>query len=164
MVKHNFPTLEHEFQTLSKPFVAVAAVNLEHQEVWQGATIYLCEPDPGQENIRFTARNDRDIERRIIRDPDFRFEVCCDGIWKARQFEGFIGQRSVHFSTLFHPRHDYLGFSRNVRSFGPVYPVIRAIVYDWIREELGEVFGALCKKYGLKMRDPDWTSLTRARN
>jgi hypothetical protein len=165
MVEQNFPTLAIEFQTLSRPFVGIAAVNLDHKEaVWHGATIYLCDPDPGQRDVKFIARNYRDIERRISRDPDFRFEVCCDGIWRARQFEGFIGQRSVHFSTLFRPGHDYLGYRHNVRPFGPVYPVIRAVVYDWIREELAAVFGALCEKYGVKKRDSDWTFFTRSRN
>ncbi len=164
MVEHNFPTLLSAFKTLSTPFVGIAEVDLEKDDVWKGATIYLCEPDPGQKDPIFIARDHRDIDTRIVRDPSFRFEVYCDGVWRARKFEGFTGQRAVRFSTLFHPRYDYLGLRHNIRSFGPVYPVIRAVVYDWIRQELPEAFGVLCRLYGISKRDSDWTFFPQSKN
>lgn len=164
LVAHNFPTLLREFETLSSSFTAIAAVNLDRDTVWQHASIFLCEPDPGQEGVRFIARNWREVQRRINREPPARVEVCCDGLWRGLRFEGSIGQPSVHFSTLFHPRHDYLGFRQNSRSFGMVYPVVRAFAYDWIRAELPNVFDALCRLYGIRKRDRDWTFFPQRKN
>jgi hypothetical protein len=163
-----------EFSDFHNPFIyqclilrhalGIAAINLDCENVWQGATIYLCEPDPGQEDVKFVAHSHRDIRTRIVRSPAFRSEVYSDGTWRARHFKGFIGQRFVHFSTLFRPRHGYLESGLRDRSFGQICPVIRALVYDWLREEMAEVYDVLCKQYGIRKKDYDWSIFIRARN
>jgi hypothetical protein len=164
IVSHNFPTLAHKFPTLSSSFIGVAAVNLDCEDVLQGATLYLCEPDPGQEDVRFIARGHRDIRTRIVREPAFRFEICSDGTWRACLFKGSIGQRSFRFCTLFRPRHGYLESGLRNHSSGSIYPVIRALVYDWIRAEMAEVYDVLCKQYGIRKKDHDWSIFIRVRN
>ena len=164
VVKDSFPTLCEEFETLNRPFNGIAAISLDGERHHGGVRLYLCDPDPGQEGVRFFARDRQEVHTRIVRDPDFRFEIFCDGVWRSQCFEGEIGQRYMRFSTLLRPRHDYLGPRQSWRSVGEVPPVMRAVVYDWIRVELRSVFESMCRRYGVEANERDWTFFGRPRN
>jgi hypothetical protein len=166
LIEHNFPTMIQEFTTVTQaPFTAVAEINCNVEPGFSSVTLYICDPDAGQEDIKIIAREHEEVRTEIIRGPSFRFMVCCEGVWRQRRdVRGLVGQRHFNVPSLFHPGHDYLGYRTNFKQAGEVEPVIRAVVYDWIRKELVDAFRGLCDKYGVRARESDWTLFARSRN
>jgi hypothetical protein len=163
LVEYNFPSLAMHFPTLSQEsLVGVAAVELEQGTY---ATVYLCEPEPSALGVRVVARSSREIDTRITRDPHFQFEVFCDGVWRTRLDKtDYVGQLHFDLRSMFRPRHDYLGFGGRFYGSGAVEPLLRAVVYDWIRKELPYAFQALCQMYGRTAKESDWLFFGRSKN
>jgi hypothetical protein len=166
LMEHNFPTMVQEFGTTTQaPFTAVAAINRDVEPGFSYATIYICEPDAGQEEIEIIARGREEVRTEIIRNPSGRLMVWCEGVWRQRRdTQELAGQRHFDLRSLFHPSHDYLGDRTHFGQVGEVEPVIRAVVYDWIREEIVAAFRGLCRKYGVRVRESDWTLFGQSKN
>jgi hypothetical protein len=164
LIEHNFPTLYHEFPTIKNgPFFGIVEVHFESQ-MGPFGTLYQCEPDAGAQETTFVALDRENIQARITRTPNFRFEVCCDGVWRLRMDRELVGQRHVRIQSLLRPSHDYLGFRGHFSGPGEIQPVVRAVVYDWIRQELGYVFQVLCNRYGVVPDKSRWALFGQSRN
>lgn len=162
LAKHNLPTLHGELPSLRGPFLGVGGVNLGTEPQWRGVTLYLCEPDPGQEASRFEVRDVADLDTRIVREPRFSFDVKLDGRWRTRieippDSPASTTQRSLRLVTILHPGHDYLAAQPHTHQGKPIPPMLRAFVYNWLRVDLESAFRALCQQYGVAMARRDWT-------
>lgn len=161
MARHNFPTLYGELPSIRGPFLGVGVVDLTAEPQRQGATLYLCEPDPDQEASRFAVRDVADVDTRILREPHFSFDIDLDGRWRTRIENpsgphGFITERRLRLNTILHPRRDYLATSPHLHQGTPIPPILRAFVYNWLRVDLESAFRALCQQYGVVPARQDW--------
>ncbi|HVR11917.1 MAG TPA: hypothetical protein VMW75_28000, partial [Thermoanaerobaculia bacterium] len=166
LVAHNFPTMAQDFFSLARqPLLGIARVLLDSSPQYWSGTLFLCAPDAGATTDRFTVREWKSLETRILRHPSFRFELCLDGEWRVRletEDTGLV-QRNIPLPEVFRPRHDYLHRQR-FTSVQPPYPVIRAMVYDLLRSELPTAFRQLCRRYQVTRLDTDWSSFGRGGN
>jgi len=169
LVAHNFPSMAGDFFSIAQqPLFGIGQVDVHHADPgWWYVTLFLCVPDAGAAKDRFVFRERRFVETRIVRDKDPRIEVCLDGEWRRRVDTGDLPaslvQRHLRLASVFRPSYDYLD-RHQLQAPATVQPVLRALVYDLIRNELPTAFAQLCRRHGAKLSDRDWMFFDRARN
>lgn len=168
VVKQNFPALYQYFPSVRwQPITAVLAVHHKgrRQLASSHVTIYICKGS--EATNRFIARPVSKVATFITRDPSWRFEVEVDGErflrYERDTAAGTYGQRSLNINHLFFSGDQYLDAHglHSSWSGARIPSILRTVVYDWLREELPEVFAELCKKYAIEMEVKAWTSFFR---